>query len=65
MFCLVFLVYVFSLGSLFFSSILAENPVPTMVFIEFWILAFLLQPNAVVFFAAFKLSLTALFLLPP
>ena len=37
MFCLVFLVYVFSLGSLFFSSILAENPVPTMVFIEFWI----------------------------
>ena len=37
MFCLAFLVYVFSLGNLFFSSILAETLDPKIVFVEFWI----------------------------
>ena len=37
MFCLAFLVYVFSLGNLFFSSILAETPDPKIVFVESWI----------------------------
>ena len=37
MFCLFFHVYIFSLGNLFFSSILAEAPDPRIVLVEFWI----------------------------
>ena len=54
MFCLAFLVYVFSLGNLFFSSILTETLDPKIVFVEFlirlgcfisWILSFTLKVN--------------------